>query len=48
MENLIKITWEDAVYFMDMVDSTQSPNFVPKMYRSKPYLKILSEKDSNE
>lgn len=32
---------------MDMVGSTRSPNVVPKMYRQKPYNKILTEKDSD-
>lgn len=48
MEDGINITREDVIFFMDMVGSTLSPNVVPKMYRPKPYFKILMKKGSDD
>lgn len=42
------ITKDDAIFFMDMVDSVKSPNFKPKLFRPKPYYKILDNRDSDE
>ncbi|ALX49070.1 hypothetical protein [Lentibacillus amyloliquefaciens] len=42
------ITSDDAIFFMDMVNSARSPNHVPGFYRVKPYYKILDDPESNE
>lgn len=44
----IKITIEDVVFFLDMIDSTKSPNFKPKMYKQKPYYTLFKDKDSGD
>lgn len=42
------ITIDDKTFFMDMVDSVNTPDFKPKLYKVKPYFKILKNKDSHE
>lgn len=42
------ITSDDAIFFMDMVNSSQSPNHVNGFYQMKPYYKILDYPDSDE
>lgn len=43
-----EITNDDVIFFMDMVNSAKSPNFKPKLYRVKPYYKILDDQYSDE
>lgn len=42
------ITSDDAIFFMDMVNSARSPNHAPKFYQVKSYYKILDDPNSNE
>lgn len=42
------LTKEDSIFFMEMIDSSKSPNFEPKMHQVKPYYKIVNEKDSDD
>ncbi|MFD2759857.1 sigma factor-like helix-turn-helix DNA-binding protein [Lentibacillus juripiscarius] len=42
------ITSDDAIFFMDMVNSAKSPNDIRGFYKRKSYYKILDEKDSDE
>jgi DNA-directed RNA polymerase sigma subunit (sigma70/sigma32) len=47
LDDTYKWTRDDAIFFMDMVGSTRSPNFVPpQLGKVKPYKKIVKEKDS--
>ncbi|NMD71530.1 hypothetical protein HHO41_14590 [Bacillus sp. DNRA2] len=48
MEEEIKLSREDAIFFMDMVASSKSPNYVPKLPKVKPYNKILKDRNSND
>lgn len=47
MEDM-KFTVEDAVFFLDMIDSAWSPNWEPKMYKQKPYYALFKDKDSDD
>ncbi|WML26283.1 hypothetical protein [Neobacillus sp. OS1-33] len=47
IEYKTELTKDDAIFFMDMVASVWSPNFVSKLYKAKPYIKILTEKVSD-
>lgn len=40
------LTRDDVIFFMDMVASSKSPNYVPKLPKIKPYNKILKERNS--
>jgi DNA-directed RNA polymerase sigma subunit (sigma70/sigma32) len=42
-----KLTRDDAIFFMDMIEYVWGPNFAPKLYKVKPYTKILNDKNSN-
>jgi len=44
----VNLTKDDVIFFMDMVGSAKSPNFKPKLYRVKPYYKILDDPYSDE
>ncbi|MGF6950093.1 DNA-directed RNA polymerase sigma subunit (sigma70/sigma32) [Neobacillus sp. B4I6] len=48
MEYKTKLTKDDAIFFMDMVGSVRSPNFVPRLHKRKPYYKILNERNSED
>jgi DNA-directed RNA polymerase sigma subunit (sigma70/sigma32) len=37
---------DHAIFFMDMVGSRKSPNYVPKLPKVKPYNKILKGRNS--
>lgn len=41
------VTSDDAIFFMDMVKSSKSPNHVSGFYQTKPYYKILDDPDSD-
>jgi hypothetical protein len=41
------LTKDNAIFFMDMVGSVLSPNYVPGLYKTKPYKRMLLEKDSD-
>ncbi|WML56661.1 sigma factor-like helix-turn-helix DNA-binding protein [Neobacillus sp. PS2-9] len=38
------MTKDNAIFFMDMVDSVKSPNFVPVLFKPRPYIKLLQNK----
>src|SRR5699024_828838 len=42
------ITRDNVIFYMDMVNSAKSPNFIPKLFKRKQYYKILDEPDSDE
>jgi DNA-directed RNA polymerase sigma subunit (sigma70/sigma32) len=48
MEYLNKITRDDAIFFMDMIDSSKSPNHVSKKYKVKPFRKLLKDRNSGD
>lgn len=44
----MKFTAEDAVFFLDMIDSIWSSNWKPKMYKQKPYYGLFKDRDSDD
>jgi len=42
------VSYEDAIFYMDMVGSVSSPNFKPKVNRIKPYYEILDNRESKK
>jgi len=48
MDNEVKLTKDDSIFFMDMVGSRKSPNHVPKINKVKPYRKMLKDRNSTE
>ena len=46
MDGLVYKNRDDAIFFMGMVNSAKSPNHVPGFYKSKPYYKILDNRES--
>lgn len=48
MDNEVTFTKEDSIFFMDMVGSCLSPNYVPQLPHKKPYNKILKDRNSTE
>lgn len=42
----MKFTVEDAVFFLDMINSVKSPNQEPIMNKPKPYYALFKGKDS--
>lgn len=43
-----QLTKNDAIFYMDMVGSAQSPNYVSKLNKQKPYYELLKNRNSNE
>lgn len=46
MEEGRQISKEDALFYLDMIDSVLSPNFKPRIGQSKPYYPLLKKHDS--
>jgi DNA-directed RNA polymerase specialized sigma subunit len=45
---MVNITRDEAIYFLDMIDSYKSPNFKPMIGRRKPYYIFLKDRESKE
>ncbi|MGG0940493.1 hypothetical protein ABHN11_31285 [Brevibacillus centrosporus] len=45
---MINLSKEDAIFFLDMIDSTYSPNHVPKLHKQAPLSKLVKDRDSAE
>lgn len=48
MDNRYILTKDERIFFMDMIGSFYSPNYVPKLYKVKPYSKILKDRSSDK
>ncbi|MEQ6376318.1 sigma factor-like helix-turn-helix DNA-binding protein [Bacillaceae bacterium S4-13-56] len=48
MPNNDQITKEDALFYLDMINSKYGPTYKPKRGQSKGYYPLLKEKDSKE
>ncbi|WP_099364492.1 hypothetical protein [Fredinandcohnia onubensis] len=44
----VNISKDDAIFYLDMVNSSKSPNFQGSMHRRKPYYDLFKEKESDE
>lgn len=43
----VSVTKEEIIYFLDMIDSSHSPNCVPQIGRRRPYWKLLKNRKNN-
>lgn len=46
MSNKI-ISKEEAIFFLDMINSSSSPNFVPQFFKRKPYILKANRESTN-
>ncbi|MEC2133435.1 hypothetical protein P9G84_31775 [Brevibacillus centrosporus] len=45
---MINLSKEDAIFFLDVIDSMYSPNHVPKLHKQAPLSKLVKDRDSAE
>ena len=48
MKDITKLTHNDAIFFLDMINSTRSPNYEPGFYKRKTYYKLLKHQNSDD
>ncbi|RCW62968.1 hypothetical protein [Saliterribacillus persicus] len=46
MDAEINISKEDAIFYLEMIDSVKSPNFKPGLFRRKPYYILIKDRES--
>lgn len=46
MDQQTTISKEDAIFYLDMINSALSPNHVSKFYKRKPVSKLVKERES--